>query len=127
MAIKKLKKSTTIKKTSTKEKISIGKDRLTRIEILRVLAEKTNLSKAQIEKIFFSLTDLIISHMRKKGSGEFIIPMTGIKIRRVKKKATKSRRMISPLTGKEVMIAGKPARHAIKISALKVLKSAVSD
>lgn len=120
MAIKKAKKSNITKQNQ-------GREKQTRIDILRTLADTTGLSKNQIETVFNSLTELIVSHMRKRGSGEFTIPMTGVKIRRIKKKATKSRNMVSPLTGQEVEIPGKPARHAIKISALKVLKGAVAE
>lgn len=127
MAIKKLRKSTGNMKQSKQSKQVVGKEKQTRIEILRSLAENTGLTKIQVEMVFSSLTDMIISHVRKKGSGEFTIPMTGIKVRRVKKKATKARKMLSPLTGQEVVIPGKPARHAIKISPLKVLKTAVAE
>lgn len=114
-----------LKKSNSKP--NLGKEKQTRIEILRTLSETTGLARNEVESVFSSLTDMIISHMRKKGSGEFTIPMTGIKVRRVKKKATKARKMVSPLTGQEVTIAGKPARHAVKISALKVLKEAVVE
>lgn len=114
-----------LKKTNPKQ--NLGKEKQTRIEILRTLSENTGLARSEVESVFSSLTDMIISHMRKKGSGEFTIPMTGIKVRRVKKRATKARKMVSPLTGQEVTIAGKPARHAVKISALKVLKEAVVE
>lgn len=119
MTVKKSKKSS--------QKHSFGKEKQTRIEILRTLSDLTGLTKVQVESVFSSLTDMIVAHVRKRGSGEFIIPMTGIKVRRVKKKATKARRMVSPLTGQEVVIQGKPARHAVKISALKVLKTAVAE
>ena len=69
----------------------------------------------------------IEKHLKKRGSGEFIIPKTGIKIRRIKKKATKERQMLSPLTGKEVTIAAKPARLSVKLTALKVLKEVVNN
>lgn len=120
MATKKAKKSGIAKQ-------SLGREKQTRIEILRNMAEITGLTKGQIEGVFESLTELIQSHMRKRGSGEFTIPMTGIKVRRVKKKPTKSRTMISPLTGQEVTIPGKPARNVVRISALKVLKTAVAE
>lgn len=119
MAIKKAKKSGNPK--------NLGREKQTRIEILRSISENTGLSKVQVESVFEALTEHVQSHMRKKGSGEFTIPMAGIKIRRVKKKATKSRTMVSPLTGQEVVIAGKPARMAVKLSALKTLKSAVHE
>lgn len=114
-------------KKSSSQKQLFGKEKQTRVEILRSLAEMTGLSKIQVENVFDSLTQLMVAHIRKRGSGEFTIPMTGIKVRRVKKKATKARKMISPLTGQEVSISGKPARHAVKISPLKPLKQAVQE
>ncbi len=120
MAIKKLKKSTA-------QKQALGREKQTRIEILRMLAENTGLAKVQVESVFSELTNLLQSHMRKKGSGEFTIPMAGIKVRRVKKKPTKARTMVSPLTGQEVTIEGKPARMAVKLTALKPLKLAVLE
>jgi nucleoid DNA-binding protein len=120
MTIKKAKKSSSLKQT-------IGREKQTRIEILRSIAETTGLPKVQIELVFSALTELLYSHMRKRGSGEFTIPIAGIKIRRVKKKATKPRKMVSPLTGQEVEIPGKPARLAVKLTALKPLKAAVKE
>lgn len=120
MAIKKVRKPGMQKQT-------LGKEKQTRIEILRNLSDTTGLAKVQIEAVFEALTELMQAHMRKRGSGEFTIPMTGIKVRRVKKKATKARKMVSPLTGQEVVIPGKPARMAVKVSALKTLKAAVQE
>jgi hypothetical protein len=121
MAIKKPNKS---KKTGNQKQI-LGREKQTRIEILRSIADNTGLPKVQIESVFSALATLLHSHMRKRGSGEFIIPVVGIKVRRVNKKATKSRKMVSPLTGQEALIPGKPARMAIKLAALKPLKLAV--
>jgi hypothetical protein len=114
-------------KKSGSQKQTLGKEKQTRIEILRTIADMTGLPKVNVESVFDSLSELIQAHMRKRGSGEFIIPMVGIKVRRIKKKATKPRTMVSPLTGQEVVIAGKPVRLAVKLSALKTLKTAVSE
>lgn len=105
----------------------VGKEKQTRIEILQTIASITDLSKTQVEAVFATVTELLQNHMKKKGSGEFTIPMTGIKIRRIKKKATKARNMVSPLTKQEVVIPAKPARSAIKLTALKSLKTAVTE
>ena len=113
-----------VAKKSTK--IQAMAEKQTRLQILKHLAEKSDLTKVQIETVFDELVNLIEGHMKKRGSGEFTIPGTGIKIRRVKKKATKARKMVSPLTGEEVTIAAKPARQSIKVSALKVLKEMVN-
>jgi hypothetical protein len=120
MVIKKPRKSSNQKQTS-------GREKQTRLEILRSIADSTGLPKIQVESVFLALTNLLQSHMRKRGSGEFTIPMVGIKARRIKKKATKPRTMVSPLTGQEVIIAGKPSRLAVKLTALKPLKLAVLE
>jgi hypothetical protein len=133
-------KARTAKKTTEKAKVKVNvkvkkvaakatvqKDKQTRIEILQSLAEQTTLTRVQVESVFDALNKVIEGHMKKRGSGEFTIPKTGIKLRRIKKKATKSRRMVSPLTGQEVTIAAKPARFTVKLSALKTLKEMIEQ
>src|SRR6516165_4802400 len=108
MATKKTKKSSATK--------TPGKEKLTRIEILRSLAEQTGLAKVQVESVFHHLSEMIQSHMKKRGSGEFIIPMAGIKIRRIKKKASKAVSRFSPLKGKQEKIQRNPARFPVNLS-----------
>lgn len=124
----KLKVNVKVKKEKAVQKPAVAqKDKQTRIEILQTLAEQTNLTRVQVESLFDAMNKIIGSHMKKRGSGEFTIPKTGIKLRRVKKKATKARKMVSPLTGQEVTIAAKPARFAVKLTALKTLKEMVEQ
>lgn len=66
MVIKKPKKSSNQKQTS-------GREKQTRLEILRSIADSTGLPKIQVESVFSALMDLLQSHMRKRGSGEFTI------------------------------------------------------
>lgn len=133
-------KARAVKKTAEKAKVKVNvkvkkvaakavvlKDKQTRIEILQSLAQQTNLTRVQVESLFDALNKVIEGHMKKRGSGEFTIPKTGIKLRRIKKKATKARRMVSPLTGQEVTIAAKPARFTVKLSALKTLKEMIEQ
>ncbi len=126
-ATEKVKVNVKIKKDKAATKTVTQKDKQTRIEILQTLAEQTNLTRVQVESMFDALNKIIAGHMKKRGSGEFTIPKTGIKLRRVKKKASKSRKMVSPLTGQEVVIAAKPARNIVKLTALKVLKDMVEQ
>lgn len=109
------------------QKQGFSREKQTRLDILRAISNNTGLLKVQVESVFLELSELLNSHMHKRGSGEFTIPMTGIKVLRVKKRATRSRTMLSPLTGQEVFVPGKPGRLAIKLSALKPLKEAVLD
>jgi len=121
-----MKKSNKLNKAGNQKQL-LGRKKQTRIEILRSIADNTGLPKVQVESVFSALTALLHAHMQKRGSGEFTVPVVGIKVRRIKKKATKSRKMVSPLTGQEALIPGKPARMAVKLTALKPLKLAVLE
>ena len=83
MAVKKLKKTNHAKPLSARSKQS-------RLEIFHSLSECTGLPKAHVSSVFSALANLVHAHMCKKGSGEFSIPMVGLKIRRVKKKGDQS-------------------------------------
>lgn len=97
----------------------------TKTQIITALAEKTELSKKDVGSVFAALGDMIEAHMKKRGSGEFTIPDTGVKIRRVKKPARKSRMGRNPATGEPMKIAAKPASTVVRVSALKALKDSV--
>lgn len=116
-----------IEKKSAAAKLKVIKEKQTRVEILQTIAEKTNLKRVQVESVFVELSNLIKSHMKKKGSGKFQIPFSGVKIVKIRRKATKDRKMVSPLTGQEVLIKSKPARDDVKLIALKSLKDAVEE
>jgi len=125
-----VKKAVSRKTTLTKKKTATIIDfptqaiakKQTKSEIINDIAAATNLEKKIVKMVFESLKNHIIRHMKTRGSGEMVIPELGIKIRRVKKSATKRRKGRNPFTGEEIMIAAKPARTVIKAIALKVLK-----
>jgi nucleoid DNA-binding protein len=91
-------------------------------QIIKAVAEETGLKVADIKGVFASLNSLLSRHMKKRGSGEFKFPKLGVKVRRIKKPATKARMGRNPATGEEIKIAAKPARSVIKASVLKSLK-----
>jgi nucleoid DNA-binding protein len=99
--------------------------RQTKQGILQTLALKSQLPKKSVSLVFEELFNLIEGHLKKKGSGTFTIPGTGIKLTRKMKQKTEVRHMISPLTGQEVVVAAKPACMVVKIAALKRLKEIV--
>jgi nucleoid DNA-binding protein len=94
----------------------------TKTQIIQAISEDTGLTKKQVDSVFSSLGELIQRNMQKRGSGEFTIPQTGVKIRRVRKPARKSRMGRNPATGETIKIAAKPASTVIKVAALKALK-----
>ena len=97
----------------------------TKTQIIAALADNTGLSKKDIGNVFAALGDMIEAHMKKRGSGEFTIPNTGVKIRRVKKPARKARMGRNPATGEAIKIAAKPASTVVRVSALKALKDTI--
>jgi len=117
-------KNASLKKSASKVKAI--KDKQTRIEILQFISDQTGLKRIEVDAVFTELAKLVKAHMKpKQGSGEIMIPKLGLKIRRVRRKPTKKRTMVSPITGQEVTIPSKPARDDIKVVALKGLKEAL--
>ena len=120
------KKAAAKKAPAPKKLTAIGK-KMTKAEIIATIAEDTGLTKKQVASVFSSLCDLITRHIKKRGSGEFAIPDTGIKIRRVKKPARKARMGRNPATGEPMKIPAKPASTTVKVVALKALKDVVKS
>jgi nucleoid DNA-binding protein len=96
----------------------------TKGEIYTKLATKTQLSKKQISTVFESLTELISNELGKKGPGMFIVPGL-LKLKVVKKPATKAKQGINPFTKQPMMYKAKPARNVVKALPLKPLKEMV--
>lgn len=118
-------KATKVAKSVVATNKPIG-EKQTKNQIISSISTETGIHKKEISGIFQSLAGHIHRHMQKRGSGEFVIPETGIKVRRVMKPATKKRLGRNPATGEQIMIAAKPARTVVKVSALKALKEAVT-
>jgi DNA-binding protein HU-beta len=98
--------------------------RLTKSQVVAELAELTELDKKSINKVFDGLTDLIKKQLGSRGPGEFVIPGL-LKLKAVKKPATKDRPGINPFTKQPITIKGKPASKKIRASALKALKDLI--
>ena len=84
----------------------------------------TGLQKKQVASVFDALTALIGKNLGKKGPGMFTVPGL-LKIKVVRKPATKARKGINPFTKEEVMFKAKPARNVVKIAPTKTLKEMV--
>ncbi len=98
----------------------------TKTQILSAIAEETGLTRKNVADVFTALGQMVEGHMKKRGSGEFTIPETGVKVRRVKKPARKARMGRNPATGEEMKIAAKPAQTVVKVTALKALKDTIN-
>lgn len=97
----------------------------TKSEILAAISEKTGVAKKDVQAVFDALGGLIKQELSKKGPGLFTVPGL-LKLRVVRKPATKARKGINPFTKEEVMFKAKPARNVVKASPLKALKDMVS-
>ena len=92
-------------------------------QIAAAIADMVSLCKKDAAMAMDALYEVIASHLRKRGPGEFTLP--GIaKFRVVNKPATKSRQGINPFTGQPMVYAAKPARNVVKVRLLKKLKDA---
>jgi nucleoid DNA-binding protein len=96
----------------------------TKGEIYTKIATKTGLSKKQVSTVFDALTEMIASELGKKGPGLFQIPGL-LKLKVVRKPATKAKTGINPFTKEPMTYKAKPARNVVKALPLKFLKDLV--
>ena len=141
--VSKKKKAIAAKKTIAKKKVAVKKKvarkapvkaaapanvkaiaaRQTKTQIIADLAEETGLDKKQIASVFSALGRKIEAHVKPRGSGEFTIPETGIKVARVIKPRTKARMGRNPATGEAIKI---PAKTVVKFTVAKACKDYIS-
>jgi nucleoid DNA-binding protein len=96
----------------------------TKSEILAQISKDTNLSKKQVSEVFESLGGVVKKSL--KGAGLFTLPGL-LKMKVVKKPATKAREGVNPFTGEKMMFKAKPASKKVRIAALKSLKEMVNS
>jgi nucleoid DNA-binding protein len=127
MAVKKkvAKKKVAKKAAAAAPAVKAITQKQTKTQIIAALAESTGLTKKDVAGVMAALGDMIEGHMKRRGSGEFTIPDTGVKIRRVRKPARKARMGRNPATGEEMKIPAKPASTVVRVTALKALKDTI--
>ena len=96
----------------------------TKAEIYTALADKTKLGKKEISAVFDALSDLISKELGKKGPGQFVVPGL-LKLKVVRKPATKAKQGINPFTKEAMTVKAKPARNVVKAVPMKALKELV--
>jgi len=99
----------------------------TKNQIIATIVEETGVARKDVVTVLTALGGMVTRHMQKRGSGEITIPETGVKVRRVTKPRTKARMGRNPFTGEEIKIPAKPARTAVRVTALKALKEKVNS
>jgi len=119
------KKSTKASDSGGAEKSTGARSRgATKGEVYAQIADQTGLAKKDVAKVFESLSELIGKELGKKGPGQFVVPGL-LKLKVVRKPATKAKQGVNPFTKEPMMIKAKPARNVIKASPLKALKDLV--
>ncbi len=96
----------------------------TKSQVFGELAETNDLTRKQVTNLFDDLAGMIKKDLGKKGPGYFTVPGL-MKVKVVRKPATKARKGINPFTGEEMVFKAKPARNVVKVLALKGLKDMV--
>ena len=105
------------------KKAATGKA-MSKTEVYSSLAEKSGLSKKEVQSVFEALGELISEQLGNKGPGVFTVPGM-MKLKAVHKPATKERPGKNPFTGEDIIIKAKPASKSVKVTALKGLKDMV--
>ena len=97
----------------------------TKSEIYAKIVEDTGLTRKDVAAVFESLNGQIKKNLGSRGApGTFTVPGL-LKLRVVKKPATKARKGVNPFTGEEMMFKAKPASKVVKATVLKGLKDMV--
>jgi nucleoid DNA-binding protein len=95
----------------------------TKSEIMTQISKDTGLSRKQVGTVFDSLSGVIRKSLRSNSL--FTLPGL-MKMKVVKKPATKAREGVNPFTGEKMMFKAKPASKKVRVMPLKSLKSMVN-
>jgi nucleoid DNA-binding protein len=137
-AKKVVKKATTAKKPAMKAKTAKAATKSTRksasvkvakpmkkAQLYSHISECNGVARKDIAGMFEALGEIMESHLKKGGPGEFTVPGL-MKCKVIRKPATKARKGINPFTGEPTTFKAKPARNVIKVRPLKALKEMVN-
>lgn len=120
------KKATSKKATSAPAKAAPRKSKsikepMSKTLLFTEIATSTGLNRKQVAAVFDELKSLLEGHVKKGGPQLFTLPGL-LKVKVIRKPATKARKGINPFTGEETVFKAKPARNVVKVQALKALK-----
>ena len=105
---------------------AIQKQKYSKTQILKEIAQNTNLTRKEVSAVLEQLEILIERHIKKRSIGEFTLPGL-LKIRSVVRPARPARKGVpNPFAPGELMnIAAKPKSNRVKVMPLKKLKDFV--
>ena len=117
-------KSASPAKARPAKKTTAIRDKMSKAAILTHVAAETGLTRGQVGSVMDELEVLIMRHIKKRSAGEFTLPGL-MKIRSVKRPATKARMGRNPATGEQIEIPPRPATTQVRVMPLKRLKDMV--
>ena len=101
-----------------------AKKTMTKSAFVAHLAEKTELSKKQVESVLEEIVEAV-KHQLSKGPGKFVFPglarMTLTRTKAVKGGVEK----VNPLNGQKYITKDKPAQNRVNMRPLKAVKEAL--
>jgi nucleoid DNA-binding protein len=97
---------------------------MSRNDVFSHIGKHTGLQRKQVGGVFAVLEDLIRNQLGKKGPGVFQIHGL-LKLKVIRKPATKAKAGVNPFTGEAMTFKAKPARNVVKALPLKGLKEMV--
>ena len=103
------------------KRIKVIKEPYTKSQLIAELAESTELSRKEVSAVLANLAEIMEGHIKKNGAGVFTLPGL-LKMKVIRKPATKARKGINPFTGEETVFKAKPARNVVKVLPLKAVK-----
>ena len=114
------------KKAKSSAPVRPVKQTLTKSALLNHIAEKTELSRKQVNEVLAELEGAMLGSIHPNGAGQFVLPgLFKVTLRKIP--ARKAGTMIrNPSTGQMVPAAAKPASIRVKVRALSKLKKAAN-
>ncbi len=90
-------------------------------ELIAAMSDETGLSKKEVSSVFQALANQMKKSLGNRGPGLFVVPGL-MKVKIIRKPATKARKGINPFTKEPTVFKAKPARKVVKVLPLKNLK-----
>ncbi|MFM8271206.1 MAG: HU family DNA-binding protein [Gemmata sp.] len=103
-----------------------SKKALTKSQLVTHIADKTELSKKQVEAVLTTIVDAVTEQLGSKGPGKFVFPgLARMSLTPVKARPGGEKK-INPLNGKEYETKPRPAFNKVNIRPIKAIKTALA-
>lgn len=101
-----------------------AKKALTKSQFVAHLAEKTELSKKQIDEVLNEIVSTVTDQL--KSSGKFVFPGLARMTRVYVERKEGGQEKVNPLNGKTYTTKEKPAHYKVNIRPIKAIKTALA-